>query len=176
MLRLCGLPIVAAAIVTAVSGPSLANEEMVPLAVSGTWIAMAHQPSMTAQPDVCVAAERVTGFALRASAEGIQLRLVNPSWSLPASVQGDVTIAVGDWKHSFSIDDNTSTMVNAEVAPDLAIAMFAAMDKARDMLVTVGHAKPTTVSLSGSTRATNAFRTCADLPGNVKSPGSNPFE
>ena len=50
------------------------------------------------------------------------------------------------------------------------------MDAASAMIVTVGKAKPVTVSLIGSTKATNAFRTCAGINGNPKAPGSNPFE
>ena len=59
---------------------------------------------------------------------------------------------------------------------DTALAMFAAMDKAEGMSVTIGKARLFQVSLNGSTRAINAFRTCAGINSNAKTPGSNPFE
>ncbi len=50
------------------------------------------------------------------------------------------------------------------------------MDNSAIMTVTVGKAKPLAVSLVGSTRVTNAFRTCAGINSNAKTPGGNPFE
>jgi hypothetical protein len=104
------------------------------------------------------------------------VRVTNDSWTLPANVEGNIAISVGDWKAIFDIDDNTDTMVNAEVPAEVVVPMFAAMDKAGSMSITVGKAKPFPVSLSGSTRATNALRTCAGITGNARTPGSNPFE
>ena len=158
------------------AGLAMADEQMTPLAVSGNWVALAHQPSMIGPADVCLVAEATGGVALRASGGGIQLRIVNEKWSLPANVKGDIAMSVGNWKTTFEIDDNTNDMINAEVPPEIVDPMFAAMDKAASMSLAVGNAKPLLVSLSGSTRATNAFRTCAGLKGNVTSPGSNPFQ
>jgi hypothetical protein len=157
--------------------PASADEQMVPLAQSGQWITYAHQASITQRADVCVTANAVRGVGFRADADGIQIRVSNEQWSLPAGVQGSVAISVGsDWTGTFDIDDNTNVMVNAEIDRTAVAAMFAAMDKNSSMAVTVGKAKPLIVSLVGSTRATNAFRTCAGLEGNSPSPGSNPFE
>jgi hypothetical protein len=85
-------------------------------------------------------------------------------------------MTVGNWTQVFPIDDNTNNMVNAEVPQDSIGRMFAATDKSVSMSVVIGHAKPMLVSLSGSTRATNAFRTYAGIEGNVASPGSDPFQ
>ncbi len=52
--------------------------------------------------------------------------------------------------------------------------MFQAMDKAATMTLTVGKVKRV-VSLSGSTKSTNAFRTCAGFKGAPATSGSNPF-
>jgi len=104
------------------------------------------------------------------------LRLIDSRWSLPPDVTGTVSITIGDWKKSFEIDGNTSDSVNAEVAKDVIPDLFARMDKASTMFVTVGKAKPFQVSLAGSTKATNAFLTCAGIKGHSQVPGSNPFE
>ncbi len=153
-----------------------ADEQMVPLVVSGDWVTLAHRASMLARPDVCVVFNTTSGVALRAAAEGLQLRVTNSNWSLPTGVQGSITISVGEWKTTLEIDDNTDTMVNAEMPNLVALPLFSAMDKAGNMSVAVGKAKPFPVSLVGSTRATNAFRTCAGIESSAKTPGANPFE
>jgi hypothetical protein len=154
----------------------VADEQMVPLAVSGDWVAAAHQTSMTAAPDVCIVMNQESGVAFRAAIEGIEFRVANSTWSLPSNVQGSIFVAVGQWNATLQIVDNTDTMVGAEVDADTITPMFNAMDKATSMSVTVGKARPFSVSLAGSTRATNAFRTCAHIEGPVKAPGSNPFQ
>jgi hypothetical protein len=155
-----------------VTGLARADEQLTPLAISGSWAALAHQSSVIAPPDVCVVFDATSGVALHADVGGIQLRIANRDWSLPTGVIGTIVISVGGWSHSFEIDANT----NAEVPQDVIGPMFDAMDKSISMSVVVGKAKPIPVSLSGSTRATNAFRTCAGIKGNVASPGSNPFQ
>ncbi|CAH2606457.1 protein of unknown function (plasmid) [Rhodovastum atsumiense] len=69
-------------------------------------------------------------------------------------------------------------MVVADVDEDDMIKLFSAMDAASAMVVTAGKAQPVSVSLAGSTKATNAFRTCARIGGKPKSadPEGNPFE
>jgi hypothetical protein len=156
--------------------PAFADEMVVPLAQSGEWMTSAHKASITARPDMCLTFSLNSGVAFRADANGDQIRVVDPKWSLPADVEGNVTISVGSWKGTFKIDDNTDTMVNAEIEKDDIIAMFVAMDTNASMSVTVGKAKPFVVSLVGSTKSTNAFRTCAGLKSNSPTPGSNPFQ
>jgi hypothetical protein len=134
-----------------------ADEQMRPLAISGDWVAMAHQTSMTAPPDMCLVVNGVSGIAIRAADESVQFRVVNKTWALPTGVAGTIMLTIGDWKTVLDIDDNTDTMVNAELSNESIVPMFTAMDKSSNMSVTVGKAKPVLVSLSGSTRATNAF-------------------
>ncbi len=50
------------------------------------------------------------------------------------------------------------------------------MDKNAQMKVTVGKAKPMSVSLVGSTKAATAFKTCAGVKGGSSTPDSNPFQ
>jgi hypothetical protein len=155
---------------------AVADEMMVPIAQGGAWLTTAHRMSMTAKPDMCLTANFQSGIAFRSDENGIQVRIIDQKWSLPTGVDGAVTISIGSWKGVFEIDDNTDTMVNAEIENDDVIAMFAAMDTNASMSVGVGKAKPFTVSLVGSTKATNAFRTCAGLSSNSQTPGSNPFK
>jgi hypothetical protein len=153
-----------------------ADEGIIPLAESGDWAALAHHTSMTAPPDVCLAMNAAQGIALRADENGVQFRVSNSSWSLPAGVQGTIIVQVDDLKLSLDIDGNTAEMVDAEISNDNLVAMFGKMDKSGSMYVTVGKAKPLVVSLAGSTKATNAFRTCAGVKSNAPSAGSNPFQ
>jgi hypothetical protein len=115
-----------------------ADERMVPLAVSGDWIAMAHHTSMTAAADMCLVINSSSGVAIRSANEGIQFRVVNTNWTLPTGVEGQILLSIADWNATLEIDDNTDTMVNAELSDDLVIPMFAAMDKSTTMSVTVG--------------------------------------
>ncbi len=153
-----------------------AEESLVPTAESGDWVALEHRESMTDRADVCLALNIPTGVAFRSDGTSVQIRVMNKSWSLPVSVRGALIVSVSEWKQSFDINDNTANMVNAEVPEEAATALFLKMDHASTMHVTAGTARPIDVSLSGSTRVTNAFRTCAGIDGNASSPGSNPFQ
>ena len=165
-----------AALPLAAGNYACADERLVPLASGGEWVAVAHTENMTARPDVCGMANMAKGVVFRSDADGLEFRVTNSTWSLPPDVDGAVTIAVGAWTTSLDIGSNTDTMVAAAIGSEIEPAMFAAMDKAATMTVTVGKAKPFQVSLNGSTRVSNAFRTCAGINSNTKTPGSNPFE
>ena len=166
----------AAAVFTTVAFPSIADEQMTPLAVSGTWIAMAHKPSMIAPPDVCLAVDSATGVGLWSNGAVVQLRVVNSKWSLPTGVDGQIVVAVGDWNTTLDIIDNSDTVVMASLEDDQRDALLQAMDKASAMSVKVGKAGPLKVSLSGSTKVTTAWRTCAGLRSSGGTPDTNPFK
>ena len=148
---------------------------MTPLAVSGDWVAFAHRKSMVAAPDVCMALNEVQNVAFRASSEAIEFRVSDQKWSLPAHIDGTILVKVGDWTTSLGIIFNTDSMVSAIVDREVLLAMFAGMDKSSVMSITVGNSKPRSVSLIGSSKATNAFRTCVGLHSNDKKAGENPF-
>jgi hypothetical protein len=173
-----GIGLVIAATVAALSVPQIAkaDEQMMPLAISGEWAAVAHHASMTEPPDVCLVMNLKAGFAIRSDGETVQIRVSNDSWSLPTSVHGAIAVAVGNVKLSFDINDNTNTMVNADMEPSEYQPLFDGMDAASSMLVTVGKAAPFSVSLVGSSKATNAFKTCARISGGSSKGGQNPFE
>jgi hypothetical protein len=155
---------------------SHADEQMRTLAMGGGWVAMSHSVSMIAPPDVCAVMNMVSGVGIRADRDGIELRASNSSWSLPPDVKGIVRVSIGSWSGNLDIHGNTEDSISAAIDNDIALTMFAAMDKAANMSVTIGKAKPFQVSLKGSARATSAFRTCAGINSNAKEPGSNPFE
>jgi hypothetical protein len=131
---------------------------------------------MTAAPDMCVAMNISAGLMLRVDAQTAEVRVIDQAWSLPADVDGEISIAVGDWKQVYPVGHNSSIMVAAIMESSDLTEMMGAMDKATTMTVTVGKSKPKAVSLAGSTKATNAFRTCANLKGNAASGGANPFQ
>jgi hypothetical protein len=134
---------------------------------------MEHRASMVARPDVCVTANVERGIFFRADAESIEIRVADKRWSLPAGINGSVGLSVGDWKGSFDILSNTADMIIAEIDQADIVLMFAAMDKNSSMSVAVGKAKPFSVSLVSSTKAT---RTCVGFKSNSPTPGSNPFQ
>ncbi len=146
------------------------------LAQSGNWVAMAHRVSVTAAPDVCIVFPLEANVAFRADDDGVDFRVTDKSWSLPANTTGSIIVSAGDWKTELAIAENTATTIDAPLSASGALAFFAAMDKSASMTVTVGKAKPFAVSLTGSTRATNAFRTCAGIHSNSETPGGNPFK
>jgi len=168
----------AAALAYSLACPTLANadDHLMPIAQSGDWIAMAHKVSLTAPPDVCIAFNLSAGIALRADGNTIQLRVIDGKWSLPVSVQGSVLISIGDWKLPLEINDNTSDSISAALKPMEIFALLATMDKATTMTVTAGKAKPIPVSLTGSAKVANAFRTCAGIEGGSGKGGENPFK
>ncbi|KAA5609686.1 hypothetical protein [Rhodovastum atsumiense] len=172
--------LVAASLIAASIGAQAAraDENLVPLAMSGEWIALAHKTSIVAPPDVCMAMHIKGSIAFRAGYSGTEVRVINSKWSLPSSVNGSINLSVGTFKKSFDITSNTDDMVVADVDEDDMIKLFSAMDAASAMVVTAGKAQPVSVSLAGSTKATNAFRTCARIGGKPKSadPEGNPFE
>jgi hypothetical protein len=67
-------------------------------------------------------------------------------------------------------------MIDASVSQEDLLAMLHEMDNTSNMTIIVGNTKPMMVSLVGSTTVTNAFLTCAGIKGDIKTPGSNPFE
>lgn len=175
-MRIFGASAFAAVVIVLGAKSVRADEGIYPLAASGDWYAAEHRPNMTGRPDVCIAMNMVQGVAFRAGYGGVEFRVINSKWSLPSHVQGEVSITVGSVKQTLEIDANDSTFVSASVSPEFLVPLFTAMDDAANMSVTVGKAKPVIVSLTGSTRVTNAFRTCAGINSNAKTPGSNPFE
>ena len=76
--------------------------------------------------------------------------------------------------------DGSSSLLLANLKPEELRPILDAMDKGSSISIKVGETKPFVISLSGSTRVVNAFRTCAtnhdfaDL-GSVNIPGANPF-
>jgi hypothetical protein len=168
----------AACAIAAFTLPAAADEQMQLLASSGRWIAAAHSPSMTAAPDVCLVVTTLPTeerFLIRADVDSTEVRLIDEDWSLPAGVTGSLKIDVGAYHHEFNISGNTSAFVSAAAEQDELLLLFAAMDNAGSMSVTAGTAKPLIVSLAGSTKATNAFRTCAGIRSSGSGGGSNPF-
>jgi hypothetical protein len=156
--------------------PALADEQLIPLAQSGSWAAVEHRPSMMDPPDVCLASVINGAMALRSDGTTVELRSGNDSWSLPDGVQGSISFTVNGNTYSFDIVSNTDTMVSADVDADKVQPILDDMAKASSLTLTIGKAKPISVSLSGSSKALNAFRTCAGIGGGAAGGGTNPFQ
>jgi hypothetical protein len=156
--------------------PAHSDELTTPIAQSGDWVAMEHRMSMTSASDMCLAANVVSHIAFRSENESVQLRVINDDWTLPTKVVGQIVITIGAYKRVLDIDDNSSTMVNAELSEQDYTTLFAAMDNSSTMNIAVGKAAPFTVSLVGSSKITNAFKTCSGIRSTGPKGGNNPFQ
>lgn len=155
--------------------PARADEQIRPLVITGDWMAAEHAVSMTEAPDLCIAGNNREGLLFRAASTSLELRIVDEAWSLPTEVQGKVGVQVGAKSYDFTITSNTSQMVSADMEPAVALDLFHVMDNNAEMTITAGHSKARHVSLHGSTKAMNAFRTCAGLHSSGVGGGDNPF-
>lgn len=164
------------ALLIATAAPARADEQMIPLAMSGTWMAVAHKASLVAPPDICVVTDVATGFVLWTNGEEVQLRFVDQKWSLPSYVVGQITVSIADWTAAFDITNNSGTMVIALLDENQRSALLQNMNKGRSMSIKIGKAAPVRVSLEGSRKVTNAWRTCAGLEGGDGTTESNPFK
>jgi hypothetical protein len=163
------------ALAVSLAAPAWADEQIIPLAQSGSWIAFEHRPSMMESPDACAASAMSGAMALRSDGTTVEIRSGNKTWSLPADVQGSISFTVNGDTYSFAIVSNTDTMVSADVDADKVQPILDDMAKASTLALTIGKAKPVSVSLSGSSKALNAFRTCAGIGGGAADGGANPF-
>ena len=150
-----------------------ADEDWRTTAVSGTWAAEEHHPSQIAPTDACVAAETSSGVMLRSGKSGVELRILDEDWSLPTGIHGEVVLTIAAFRLAKPITANTSNIIAVRLEADEVDSLFVAMDKGTSMDLAIGKQKKL-VSLIGSTKVTNAFRTCAGLHG--AAPGNNPFQ
>jgi hypothetical protein len=164
------------ALISAVSVPAFADEQMETTAASGSWIAGQHSPSETDPPDVCMAFNVDAGVGLRSDGVTTTLRVINDKWSLPDDVQGSILITIGAAATTLEIADNTNNMVEAVLDNANLPTLLDGMAKASSMQLKVGKDKAFSVSLAGSTVVLNAFRTCAGIGGSAAGGGSNPFQ
>lgn len=171
-----GIVALMAVMVVLSARPSAADDLTTQLAQGGDWFAMAHRPSMVSRTDLCLAFNMKSGVAFRYDGENMQMRMVDKSWTLPADVSGALVVSIGDLSETYIITDNDATSVNVELDEEEYSKFFAKMDKASSMNVVVGKAKPVAVSLSGSTRVMNAFKTCGSIKSDVDGGGVNPFK
>jgi len=176
MLAIRLLPLLVLASTVLIMPRARADEQMVPLAESGTWMALAHKPSMMDAPDMCGAMESTKHFILRADTSDTEIRISNDAWSLPADVSGNIEVKVGAIDDTFDITYNTDTVVGATVGPDQLVPLLDAIAKETFLTVIAGKAPSIRVPLGGSATALNAFRTCAGISGSAKGGGSNPFQ
>ena len=156
--------------------PSAAEESTRQLAEGGGWLAMAHSTSAMASADLCAAFNMKSGIAFRYDFDSMELRVVDKSWTLPSDVAGSLKLSVGDLVETYLIKGNTDTTVSAELTEAQYLKLFDKMNKAASMSISVGKAKPFAVSLTGSTRVMNAFRTCGSIKSDADGGGGNPFK
>lgn len=178
MIKLCVA--VVAVLSVSVIGTAGADEGFYPLVRSGTWSALAHHTSSIAAPDTCGVsghAAESQSFILRVDEVTKEMRVSDEAWALPPDVRGTVKISIDRWNKEFDVRSGTSpTMLTALLSTDELLDLVAAMDNGSIMKLEIGKTTMN-VSLSGSTRATNAFMSCANLKSSTKpTSDSNPFD
>ena len=133
-------------------------------AVSGNWIGLHHSEN-DISTDVCMATSVNQKLIFRADKDSVELRTVDPSWSLTVGSTGPVTVTVGKYKKDLALTALDATMLGTTLAPEDAQAMFDAMDTASTASLAFGTKTHETVSLIGSTKVINAFRACSASSG-----------
>jgi len=146
----------------------------------GNWIALHHSPDQGVTTDICIAASADQGLLFRGDAHQLEIRTGNPQWSMTAGQRGEMTVSVGNYSHTFLMIAEGASMLATIVQPDDMKALFDAMDSAGQATLKYGQKTTRLVSLNGSTRALNQFRSCvasngfADL-GNAAGSNASPF-
>ena len=165
-------------LVCLIASDAMAEEQSLMIAHSGSWVTFEHRPSGIALPNVCYTAsigQNITVFLRSGSNHDFEIRLANDAWSLPSHAAGEVSFKIGDWGVPLQAVSNGATMLDVYITEQFMETFIDHMDNGSSMSVTVGNSPAVRFSLAGSTRATNAFRTCAGLTGNAPIPGGNPF-
>ncbi len=67
---------------------------------------------------MCALANMQDHVFFRRGEEGLELRVINEKWSLPAEVSGAIDLSVGAFSKSFPIGANSSTSVSAPITDD----------------------------------------------------------
>ncbi|GBR31791.1 hypothetical protein AA11826_0843 [Komagataeibacter oboediens DSM 11826] len=153
---------------------------IIPDVEAGNWIALHHSPDQGVSTDICMAASADQGLLFRGDAHQLEIRTGNPQWSMTAGQRGEMTVTVGNYSHTFEMIAEGASMLTTIAQPDDMKALFDALDSASQATLKYGQKTTRIVSLYGSTKALNQFRSCvasngfADL-GNAAGGNASPF-
>lgn len=129
--------------------------------VSGNWVALRHTPDGGITSDVCVAASDDGKMAFRADANSIEFRSTDKKWNMSIGQSGDVTVSAGGVSKTFSMVASDNVTLDVAISADDAKALFAGFDSASVATIRYGEKTTKKVSLLGSTKVINAFKSCA---------------
>ena len=132
-------------------------------ATSGNWVAASFNDGTDTK--ICVAGSADKRLLFRADANDLEVRTADDSWSLSAGLTGEMKVKVGNVEKVAQMQTFNATTLAGIMQPSDVSQLMDAMDKAPSALVTFGSKKTISVSLMGSTRVMNAFRTCAGVHG-----------
>ncbi|HWA79566.1 MAG TPA: hypothetical protein VG848_04555 [Acetobacteraceae bacterium] len=141
----------------------LAQAKGVVLVTSGDWVAMEQRDSPTAPAYICSAFTQKNGrlFELQMNIVDTEIFYADAGWSAPEDVPATLHLAVGGFRTTLNVSDDTNNVAVTAIATGQLLAMISAMEKANEMTVAAGSLPAKTVSLRGSNRATDAFQACA---------------
>ncbi|HUC16249.1 MAG TPA: hypothetical protein VMA37_01000 [Acetobacteraceae bacterium] len=156
----------------------LAQAQGVVLVTSGDWVAMEQRDAPSAPAYICSAFTQKNGrlFEFQMNIVDTEIRYAESGWSNPEDVPATLGLAVGAFRTTLNVSDNTNEVAVTAIATDKLEAMISAMEKANEMTVTAGSLPAETVSLRGSNRATDAFQACARQLHTGDSVLTNPFQ
>ena len=130
---------------------------------SGDWLAVSfHDGPSTI---VCAAGREDHKLAFRADKSDLEIRSEDASWSLPATAEGDMTLTAGTFSSTFHVRAMDAQTLTVIVGVDAIVPLFDAMDKASSLSMRFGDKRASKISLTGSTKIINSFRTCAGTSG-----------
>ena len=130
---------------------------------NGSWVAVSYVDGTVT--DVCVASSLGGKLGFRSDKETVEIRSANPEWSLGTNTTGTMTITAGKYSQDFAMNAlNGTTLTTVVPASDL-IPLLDAFDTASSASITFGKKTKDIVSLSGSTKILNTWRTCTGANG-----------
>lgn len=147
---------------------------------SGNWSALHHSPDQGVHTDICLAMSSGGALVFRGDANDLEIRSGNAQWSMSAGQQGEMNITIGNYSHDFKMTAAGASMLAVVVTPDEMKPLLDAMDSAGQAVIKYGQKTTRVVSLLGSTKVLNQFRSCvatsgfADL-GNAAGANASPF-
>ncbi len=156
----------------------LAQSKGVVLVTSGDWVAMEQRDTPTAPAYICSAFTQRNGrlFELQMNIVDTEIRYSGTGWSTSEDVPPTLRLAVGGFRTTLNVSDDTNNVAVTAIATDQLLAMISAMEKANEMTVTAGSLPAETVSLRGSNRVTDAFQACARQLHTGDDVLTNPFQ
>ena len=152
-----------AAIACFIAAPALGDDEPQMTAQSGDWAAISYVDGTVT--DVCAATALGGKLLFRSDRSTVEIRSMNSQWSLGTDTTGVMTIKAGTYSHDFGMNAMNGTTLTSVVPPGDLSPLLDAFDKASTASINFGGKTTEVISLVGSTKVLNEWRTCTGANG-----------